>query len=229
MDRIENITKAAYALFNERGFDRTPVSVIAKRAGVATGTINYHFNTKNNLLRVLNMMTMQHLLSDIRERTLVASDGLQAIHLFIDEFFAFLSSHGQEFALLMETWVPSDVSEDSDVSRNLDITIQTFNDRFDNLLETLIREGCADGSIHPVDARHARIGIQSVLTGSAMVSKRHGVPGNALRAAAFDFITARLTPPENNPKQDAHPLKQEFPLPTRLPRVHPPVDCMIDD
>ena len=46
----ERIEQAALALFAERGFDGATTSEIAKRAGVAEGTIFRHFKTKKALL-----------------------------------------------------------------------------------------------------------------------------------------------------------------------------------
>jgi len=47
------ILDAAMALFAERGFDATPVKVIASTAGVATGLIFHYFGAKEGLLEAL--------------------------------------------------------------------------------------------------------------------------------------------------------------------------------
>lgn len=46
----EKILKAAYALFDEKGYDGTSYTEIAERAGVGYGTIYTHFSSKENLL-----------------------------------------------------------------------------------------------------------------------------------------------------------------------------------
>ncbi|MCF6274301.1 MAG: TetR/AcrR family transcriptional regulator [Robiginitomaculum sp.] len=46
----EKILKAAYALFDEKGYDETSYTEIAERAGVGYGTIYTHFSSKENLL-----------------------------------------------------------------------------------------------------------------------------------------------------------------------------------
>lgn len=46
----EKILKAAYALFDEKGYDDTSYTEIAERAGVGYGTIYSHFSSKENLL-----------------------------------------------------------------------------------------------------------------------------------------------------------------------------------
>lgn len=49
------ILKAAYALFNENGYDETSYGQIAERAEVGYGTIYTHFSTKENLLLEYNL------------------------------------------------------------------------------------------------------------------------------------------------------------------------------
>lgn len=47
------ILDTALELFTERGFHGTPTSLIAKEAGVATGTLFYYFKTKEELIESL--------------------------------------------------------------------------------------------------------------------------------------------------------------------------------
>ena len=49
-DRKKQILKAAVEVFAERGFHRTRVSDIAKRAGVAYGLIYHYFHSKDDVL-----------------------------------------------------------------------------------------------------------------------------------------------------------------------------------
>ncbi len=47
------ILEAAMHLFIEKGIHATPTSLIAKQAGVATGTLFHHFKTKEDLVHAL--------------------------------------------------------------------------------------------------------------------------------------------------------------------------------
>jgi len=49
-DKRKAILDSALILFTERGFHGTPTSLIAKEAGVATGTLFHYFKTKENLI-----------------------------------------------------------------------------------------------------------------------------------------------------------------------------------
>ncbi|NLD57912.1 MAG: TetR/AcrR family transcriptional regulator, partial [Methanomicrobiales archaeon] len=52
-DKREAILNTALTLFVERGFYGTPTSLISKEAGVATGTLFFYFNTKEELIDTL--------------------------------------------------------------------------------------------------------------------------------------------------------------------------------
>jgi AcrR family transcriptional regulator len=52
-DKREAILDAALTLFSERGFDGTPVPLVAETAGVAAGTIYRYFPSKEALVNVL--------------------------------------------------------------------------------------------------------------------------------------------------------------------------------
>lgn len=195
MDTIDAILQAAYELFSERGYERTPVSEIAKQAGVAAGTIIYHFKTKDNLLRVLNWLTIHRLYSHIRQRTQLATDGMQATCMFIDEYFLFLSHHHREMSLLMETEAHAkECRSDGGETLNMDITIETVRSGLGSLLENLVREGSADGSIRPLDAGLTGLGILALLMGAARLILLHDVPQGDLLAAALAFARTRLEP-----------------------------------
>lgn len=49
-DKQKKIIEVAIATFAEKGYSNTPTSEIAKKAGVAEGTIFKHYGTKENLL-----------------------------------------------------------------------------------------------------------------------------------------------------------------------------------
>ena len=53
MDKREHIMQAALELFTERGYHGTPVSLIAERANVGSGTIYRYFKDKDDLVNTL--------------------------------------------------------------------------------------------------------------------------------------------------------------------------------
>ena len=52
-DKKKKILESALKLFNEKGIDNTPTTLISKEAEVATGTLYTYFNTKVDLISEL--------------------------------------------------------------------------------------------------------------------------------------------------------------------------------
>ena len=52
-EKREQVLQATLDLINERGLQSTPMSAIAKRSGVAVGTIYHHFDNKEILVTAL--------------------------------------------------------------------------------------------------------------------------------------------------------------------------------
>ncbi len=50
MNKKEQIIKTATTLFVKQGFENTPTAQISKDSGVATGTLFYHYKTKEELI-----------------------------------------------------------------------------------------------------------------------------------------------------------------------------------
>ena len=63
METKEKILSAALKLFIEKGFNETPTSLISKEAGVATGTLFHHFETKEALINSLYLHCKDRLVS----------------------------------------------------------------------------------------------------------------------------------------------------------------------
>ncbi len=67
MDKKHKIYKAALELFTADGFYGSPTSAIAKKAGVANGTLFHYFPTKETLIKALYMELKDNFLLSITE------------------------------------------------------------------------------------------------------------------------------------------------------------------
>lgn len=61
LDTRDALLQAALKLFTERGFHGTPTALIAKEAGVATGTLFHYFATKEELINQLYLEIKQEM------------------------------------------------------------------------------------------------------------------------------------------------------------------------
>jgi AcrR family transcriptional regulator len=65
MKKRDQILEAALDLFTERGFHNSPTTLIAKTAGVATGTLFHYFKTKKDLINELYLATKSSLAEEL--------------------------------------------------------------------------------------------------------------------------------------------------------------------
>jgi TetR/AcrR family transcriptional regulator, repressor of fatR-cypB operon len=66
-NRRDDILKAALDVIAERGFHEAPMSLIADRAGVSSGTIYIYFKSKDTLINEVNRMLRENIMAVIRK------------------------------------------------------------------------------------------------------------------------------------------------------------------
>ena len=78
-DKRDRILDAATRVFAKRGFFAAQVADVAKRAGVAAGTVYLYFKNKDDLLLCLFERTMAEALTEARAASLLPSDPLNRL------------------------------------------------------------------------------------------------------------------------------------------------------
>jgi AcrR family transcriptional regulator len=147
MEQITEKKKAIFestlALVKENGFHGTPMSQVAKKAGVAAGTIYHHFDSKDTLIMELYAYLKNQMLS-----SLLKDDDAEMNYK--DRFFNFFISHclfyiGHPNALFfMEQFVNSPYSSRDPIQEN---------DRFQQTFKDVIRTGVESRILKPIDYR----------------------------------------------------------------------------
>lgn len=69
MDKKERLIQAATELIREQGYEKTSVSQIVKRAGVAQGTYYLYFQKKSDLVTEIAAGILHHQLTRLQEKT----------------------------------------------------------------------------------------------------------------------------------------------------------------
>ena len=87
-DKRERIIEAAVDVFAERGFHQARVSDIAKRAGVADGTIYLYFKNKEDLLLSIFEEKMDVVLAGLREALASIDDPVERVRSFARYHFS---------------------------------------------------------------------------------------------------------------------------------------------
>lgn len=82
-DRIEEAVAIALKLFTERGYDNTPMSVIAEALGLTKAGVYHHFESKEHLLYIVHKRTLEKTLVPILDETERIADPVSRIHHFM--------------------------------------------------------------------------------------------------------------------------------------------------
>jgi len=191
VDKIEAILGVACELFAEKGFEHTPVSEIADRAGVAGGTIIYHFKTKDNLLHILTWQTLNALYKHSRQGVSESVDGLTQIMQFIDSFFAFLVSHKNECLLMLKN---RPFEKMKGFTSGPDMDAFTLHRMYTEFLQNILKKGIEDRSMAQVPVRETAMGLFAGLIGAAWLHLFFNEDREALRQAIIASTRCRLAP-----------------------------------
>ena len=102
LDKRDSILAASLTLFTERGFHNTPTSLIAKEAGVATGTLFHHFKNKEELINSLYLDLKTKLVSALKAHIVSVNDIEDCIKSAMINGVKWGVMHPKEFQFLMQ-------------------------------------------------------------------------------------------------------------------------------
>jgi AcrR family transcriptional regulator len=133
---------AAMELIGERGFTDASVDEIVERAGVAKGTVYYHFTGKAELVEALIIDRFRPLALAFREAAAAnADDPRAAIEAIVRAELTFLSEHGSFSKLLLtEMWREDRVWREALVLARTELFA---------VISDVIKQGIASGEFRP--------------------------------------------------------------------------------
>lgn len=143
----DSIIAAAARLFSERGYDASPVSEIARQAGVSEGAIFRHFKTKEDLLCEILGTIRATFAAYVEERFRFepAERGLDTVMRLTRLFCRFYEEHELEFDCIQR----NDPYHRNGIGPRCRDEIAAIHDRMCELLAMGITLGIKDGSIRP--------------------------------------------------------------------------------
>ena len=140
-DKRTAILESALALIREHGFHGAPMSLVAKKAGVAAGTLYLYFDSKDQLIRELYTYVVDRMMQAV----------LQGDHPelpFKARIFNFWTNHYQfyiqnpAYLFFTEQFTASPYGKE--------VTIQE-NEQFRNIIARLFRCGIENKKLKPID------------------------------------------------------------------------------
>ena len=150
IDKREAILHTALMLFAERGFYGTPTSLISKKAGVAAGTLFFHFKTKEDLIDTLYCRTKSEVAQAICQNTDKKKSVTENLHVIWKNAITWCIENPDKLKF-MEQFAHSPFVSTSAYEEG----ISQFS-----FFKDLIREGIKKGEIHDVNP-HIILGIMA--------------------------------------------------------------------
>lgn len=158
VDKKTAIYNQAATIFANKGFANTTVDEIAAAAGLAKGTVYYHFKSKEELLFSLIEQGVEKFVVQIETRTAKAKDGAERLDALIEAQVDFFTEY-RDFCrtMLSEIWRLESYwkqSSEKIQSKYLSVIHQVLN--------RVKREGAIKRSINTEAAAMALFGLVSV-------------------------------------------------------------------
>ena len=182
------ILREAARLFADKGYNETSTQEIAEAAHTATGTIFYHFETKQGILRHIYENMVSQYLEDIEGLVDSGDTGIEALKNILEFNFRFAEENRAEFTVVHRD-VPSHIKYDKEridmIRRNSEQSVEFF--------KRAIERGVADGSIKPetnaVDT--ARL-IKAMLVGLVRMTRLNMMDFPDRKKVTIDFCIKAL-------------------------------------
>ena len=100
-DSKNQISKAALGLFIKKGIKATTTKEIARKAGIAEGTIYRHFKSKNDIASELFLNYMTVFRDRLSEAEMKSNEPRESIKEMINAFFHFAKSEPKAYNYIM--------------------------------------------------------------------------------------------------------------------------------
>jgi AcrR family transcriptional regulator len=156
-EKVDVIFQAAVEVFAESGFDQAKMDEIAQQAGVAKGTIYYHFKSKEELFVGLMNEGMDQLIDCARRNVALFVSPLEQLKALLQAQIRFFVENGKLAKLLL-----SEAFGTKERQRQFRAKIREYL----QLIESVLKEGMERGefrTVHPQETASALFGAASVV------------------------------------------------------------------
>lgn len=200
-DRRRQILQAAVEVFAERGFHRTRVADIARRAGVAYGLIYHYFDSKDAVLQAVFESNWSVFLKVVRDLRADASrTALERLGAVVDLFLDALEVAPAIMQVVIQEISRSDrfVEEEK---------LEAFREGFE-LLAGVISDGQERGEIRrdvdPLVSAHAFLGaLETVCMGLTLIPRAEGGTSPSVKPTMRALLLDGLRPLSSEDMQGA--------------------------
>jgi len=163
MTKKDAIIDAATRLFATKGYNETSTAEVAREAGVAQGTLFYHFKTKEGIMLEAFHAMMDTYLTGLEKAAAEAVTGLAGVETILCYHFLFTERNSQRFLVVLRDFpfffAQSDPSTREQVRERIMRSV--------GILRESLERGRRDGSI--------RVEVESEATAHILRGLMHGL------------------------------------------------------
>jgi len=200
-EKYQRILDAAVEVIAENGYFRSPVSAIAKRAGVADGTVYLYFKSKDDVLRTAIDLTFNQFYKQVEEKFLTLKGPREQLEYIAE---VHLESHAvnRSMAVLMQTEVRQSAKFIAEFSHHHLV-------RYIQVVREVVRRGQQEGifrrDISDGVVAHCMFGAIDELLSSAVFTGRI-YDAKSTAGQVMDVLLNGITAPRaNGLERRAHP------------------------
>jgi AcrR family transcriptional regulator len=180
--RREQIVAAAIETLTEIGYVKASLAQIAKRAGISTSLIPYHFKDKDDLMNQtltdISATWAQHVEEELAKGTTVA----EKLRIYIESNLDYMGARPNHFAALTEITFNARTADGVPLYQVENIGI----DASLNQLEALLTEGQQNGEFRQFDVRSMSIAIRGVI--DEFLGSRRARPGLKVETFTAEMV-----------------------------------------
>src|SRR5438445_2520168 len=152
----ENVRAAAIQLFAEYGYHAAPLRDIARLAGIQAASIYYHYANKEALLVEIMETHMHHLNGNLERILREQSDPLKRLYDAIANHIRLHTTYKYEFFI-----IDTEIRALEGDKRGY---ILSLRDRYEELLQELLRDGMEQGVFRQSDVKVSSYAIIAMCT-----------------------------------------------------------------
>ncbi len=157
--RKDQIVNTAISAIAANGYVNTPLSEIARRAGISKGVISYYFGSKDDLVRNVIDRILQDEKAYLSEKIARGENPKEKLLVYIRSSFSYMETNRQNFEAIVDLWGSITTHE-----KKLDFNKRSY-DPCRNILGKIIREGIEKGEFADRDVRLTASIIQAMIDG----------------------------------------------------------------
>ena len=158
--RRAQLTRAAYKVVGEKGYNEFTIKDIAVEAGLSTGWVHDYLKNKEELLFTLLKEMNANLKDNLNKALTVLEEPQDKLLAFCDEAFDLLNKEKAYFSVIIDFW--GQISRNKRIRQANIKLFQSFRDE----ITAILKEGMAKGVFTAVDVQLTSVIIVSLIQGT---------------------------------------------------------------